>query len=82
MSTITITLPDERLNRLELRAADLGITVEELVKMSLDELLAKTDEAFEQAVNRVLEKNKDLYERLAQRDPRTVPSDYGPVRRR
>jgi hypothetical protein len=66
MSTITITLPDERLNRLELRAADLGITVEELVKMSLDELLAKTDEAFEQAVNRVLEKNKDLYERLAQ----------------
>ena len=54
MSTITITVPDERLSRLEDRAADLGITVEELVKMSLDELLAKTDEAFEQAVNRVL----------------------------
>ena len=66
MSTITITLPDERLNRLEHRAADLGITVEELVKMSLDELLAKTEEAFDQAVNRVMEKNKDLYERLAQ----------------
>ena len=64
MSTITITLPDERLNRLERRAADLGITVEELVRLSVDELLAKTDEAFEQAVNRVLEKNKDLYERL------------------
>lgn len=66
MSTITITVPDERLSRLEDRAADLGITVEELVKMSLDELLAKTDEAFEQAVNRVMEKNQDLYERLAQ----------------
>jgi hypothetical protein len=65
MSTITITLPDERLNRLERRAADLGITVEELVELSVDELLAKTDEAFEQAVNRVLEKNRDLYERLA-----------------
>jgi len=66
MSTITITLPDERLDRLERKAADLGITVEELVKLSVDELLAKTDEAFEQAVNRVLEKNQDLYERLAQ----------------
>ena len=66
MSTITIALPDERLNRLERRAADLGITVEELVQLSVDELLAKTDEAFEQAVHRVLEKNKDLYERLAQ----------------
>ena len=64
MSTITITLPDERLNRLEHRAADLGVTVEELVQPSVDELLAKTDEAFEQAVNRVLDMNKDLYERL------------------
>jgi hypothetical protein len=64
MSTITITLPDERLNRLEHRAADLGITVEELVKMSLDELLSKTDEAFEHAMGRVLDRNKDLYERL------------------
>ena len=66
MGKITMMLPDEHQSRLENRAADLGITVEELVKMSLDELLAKTDATFEQAVNRVLEKNKDLYERLAQ----------------
>jgi len=66
MGTITIMLPDERLSRLADRAADLGITVEELVRLSVDELLAKTDEAFEQAVSRVLKKNKDLYERLAQ----------------
>jgi hypothetical protein len=54
------------LGKLEARAADLGITIEELVRPSVDELLAKTDKAFEQAVNRALEKNKDLYERLAQ----------------
>ena len=64
MGRMIITLPDECQSRLEQRAAELGITVEELVKMSLDELLAKTDEAFDQAVNRVMEKNKDLYERL------------------
>ena len=66
MGTITIMLPDERLSRLEDRAAELGITIEELVRLSVDELLAKPDDAFEQAVSRVLEKNKDLYERLAQ----------------
>lgn len=64
MGTITIMLPDERLSRLEDRAADLGITVEELVRLSVDELLAKPDDAFEQAVSRALDKNKDLYERL------------------
>ena len=66
MGTITIILPDERLSKLEDRAADLGITIEDLVRLSVDELLAKTDEAFEQAVSRVLDKNQDLYERLAQ----------------
>ena len=66
MGTITIMLPDERLSRLEDRAAELGITVEELVRLSVDELLAKPDDAFEQALSRILEKNKDLYERLAQ----------------
>jgi hypothetical protein len=66
MGTITIMLPDERLRKLEDRAADLGITIEELVRLSVDELLAKSDEAFEQAVSRILEKNRELYERLAQ----------------
>ena len=66
MGTITIMLPDERLSKLEHRALELGITVEELVRLSVDELLAKPDDAFEQALSRVLEKNKDLYERLAQ----------------
>jgi hypothetical protein len=64
MGTITIMLPDERLSRLEDRAAERGITVEELVRLSVDELLAKPDQVLEQAVSRVMDKNKDLYERL------------------
>jgi hypothetical protein len=64
MGTITIMLPDERLSRLEGRAAELGITVEELVRLSVDELLAKPDDTFEQALSRALDKHKDLYERL------------------
>jgi hypothetical protein len=66
MGTLTITLPDECLSRLSDKAADLGITVEERIGLSVDELLAKSDKAFEQATSRVLDKNKDLYEHLGQ----------------
>jgi len=65
MGTITVTVPDEHLTRLAQRARDRGITVEDMVRLSLNDLLAKTDEAFNQVVDRVLEKNKTLYERLA-----------------
>jgi hypothetical protein len=65
MSRITIPLPEECLAKLDHRAAGPGITVKELARLSLDELLARTDGAFEQAIERVLEKNQGLYERLA-----------------
>lgn len=64
MSTITITLPDDRLARLQEIAKRFSTTPEELVRVSIDELLARPDEAFEQAADRVLEKNAELYRRL------------------
>ncbi len=64
MSTITITLPDDRLARLQEIAKRFNTTPEELVRVSIDELLARPDEAFEQAAGRVLEKNAELYRRL------------------
>jgi hypothetical protein len=65
MSEITITLPDERWAKLKEKAADLGITPEQLVSLSVEELLARSDQQFRQAVDRVLEKNQELYKRLA-----------------
>jgi predicted transcriptional regulator len=65
MSAITVTLPDERLVKLKEIAANLGVTPEELVRLSVEELLTRPDQAFQQAVERVLEKNKELYGRLA-----------------
>ncbi len=65
MSVITITLPNERLLKLREIAAHFGVTPEELVRFSVEELLTRPDEAFEQAVVRVLEKNEELYRRLA-----------------
>ena len=64
MSAITITLPDERLVKLKKIAANLGVTPEELVRLSVEELLTRPDQAFQQAIERVLKKNKELYGRL------------------
>lgn len=65
MDTITVTVPRERLVRLQEVATRLGVTLEELVSLSVEEVLTWSDQAFEDAVNHVLTKNKNLYQRLA-----------------
>jgi hypothetical protein len=65
MNAITVTLSDERLLKLTRMADSLGITTEELVRLSVEDLLGKPDQAFEEATKKVLEKNAELYRRLA-----------------
>jgi hypothetical protein len=65
MNAITITLPEERLLKLKEMADSLGVTSEELVRLSIDDLLTRPDRAFEDATREVLEKNAELYRRLA-----------------
>lgn len=65
MNTITVTLSDERLSELKEKADELGLTPEELVRISIEELLSRPEAAFQQAVEYVLKKNKELYQRLA-----------------
>jgi len=64
MTTVTITLPDERLSKLKELAASLGVSSEELVRVSIEELLTRPEEAFRQAADYVLRKNAELYRRL------------------
>ena len=64
MNVITITLPEERLLKLKEMADSLGVTSEELVRLSIDDLLTRPDRAFEEATRKVLEKNAELYRRL------------------
>ena len=65
MSAITIDLPDEHLSRLEEVAARFGLSAEELARIGIEELLARPDEKFESASDYVLNKNAELYRRLA-----------------
>jgi antitoxin FitA len=65
MSTISVTVPDDRLSKLQEIARRYNITPEDLVRVTIDELIARPEEAFQQAADYVLNKNSDLYRRLA-----------------
>jgi len=62
---ITIALSEERAKRLQELASRFHIAPEELVRVSVEELLARPDDQFQQALDRVLKKNAELYRRLA-----------------
>jgi predicted transcriptional regulator len=65
MTTFTITLPDERLKKLEELAERFRVAPEDLVRASLEELLTRPLDDFQKIVERVLTKNAELYKRLA-----------------
>ena len=65
MSTITVAIPEERMAKLNEMARELGVVPEELVRVSIEELLTRPESDFEQAVAAVLAKNAELYRRLA-----------------
>ena len=65
MTTFTITLPDERVKKLQEIAKRFRVAPEELVRASLEELLTRPMDDFQAVLERVLNKNADLYKRLA-----------------
>ena len=64
MRVLQVDVSDETAARIEKAARDRGLTMEQLVRESVEEKLARETE-FENAAKRVLEKNADLYERLS-----------------
>ena len=65
MTTITISLPDERLQKLKEIATRFSVAPEELVRVSIEELLTRPEEDFRRVLEYVLKKNAELYRRLA-----------------
>jgi len=65
MSDITIPVSVEQLTKLEEKASRLGISMIDLILLSIEEILARPDEEFQQATEYVLQKNAELYQRLA-----------------
>ncbi len=65
MTTITLEMEDEKAEQLRERARQYGLDLERFVLASIDDLMAQPDEEFKRAMDRVLEKNRELYRRLA-----------------
>jgi post-segregation antitoxin (ccd killing protein) len=62
---ISIDLDEEQSARLQERARELGVDVNELAKAAVNDLLSRPAEDFDRAARLVLEKNQELYRRLS-----------------
>ncbi|MDA1039091.1 MAG: DNA-binding protein [Planctomycetota bacterium] len=65
MTTITIPLSDERAAQLRLWADEVGLPPEEFLRRRVEQLLDRPDEHFQKASDYLLQKNAELYRRLA-----------------
>jgi len=65
MTSITIALPDELMDKLRDLAKRHQVAPEDLVRASVEELVASPQESFQETLAYVLNKNRELYDRLA-----------------
>ncbi len=65
MKSLEVQIEEPTVDRLEAAAEKLGITPEELLRVSVEEKLERLDESFRAAVDQVVSKNAELYKRLA-----------------
>ena len=65
MTSLTISLPDEIITQLNELAQKHNISTEELIRASVQELVSTPEEQFEFSLDYLLEKNAELYKRLA-----------------
>jgi antitoxin FitA len=65
MTVITIPLTDEHLTKLRELADRIGLSPEEFLRRRVDSWLERPNQEFINAASQVLEKNAELYRRLA-----------------
>jgi predicted transcriptional regulator len=63
--TLNLELDEQQARRLQQVASRLNVSVSDLARAAINDLLAKPDNDFERAAERVLKKNSELYKRLA-----------------
>ena len=62
---ITIDLPESQMEDIRQLAERLGVRAEDLVCAVVADQLSKPKDDFEAAAERILEKNRELYQRLS-----------------
>lgn len=65
MATLTISLSDEEMQRMEVLGKREGLTVEQMVRLGIHDFIGQPDDSFHATAKRVMEKNAELYRRLS-----------------
>ena len=65
MTTLRFDISDEKAEALKEAAERMGLSVEELLRATVDDALQRLEADFEEAAEIVLQKNAELYRRLA-----------------
>jgi antitoxin component of RelBE/YafQ-DinJ toxin-antitoxin module len=65
MKSVSINIDDKKLDDLQKKADQLGLSIQQLLDATVDDLLSKPDEEFENAMRYILKKNSQLYKRLS-----------------
>lgn len=63
--TLNLELDELQVQRLQEAARRLNVSVNDLARAAINDLLAKPESDFDRAATRVLTKNAELYKRLA-----------------
>lgn len=65
MAMLKISLSDGEMRRLEELSKREGLTVEQMVRLGINDFIGQPDDSFRAAARRVMEKNAELYRRLS-----------------
>jgi antitoxin FitA len=65
MASITIDISDEQLQKMQQLARDNQVSPEDLLRVNIEDWLARPQDEFTQAADYVLQKNAEIYHRLA-----------------
>ena len=65
MTTVTVSLSDEEMRRLEELGKREGLTIEQMVRLGINDFISQPDDSFHSAAKRVMKKNAELYRRLS-----------------
>jgi hypothetical protein len=65
VASITINISDQQFEKMQELAQELGISLEEFLRIRISEWLTHPQADFTSAASYVLQKNAELYQRLA-----------------
>ena len=65
MTRIILEIDDNKAAILEDKAKKYGLLPEQFISASIEDLISRPEPEFEEAMRKVLDKNRELYKRLA-----------------